>query len=240
MYQFTKPMLKQIDRHLWVAEQPLKFLGLEVGTKMTVIKLSNGSLVVISPIEINSEIQQQLDTIGTVRYIIAPNLFHYLYLDRVQEIYPQAQTIAPLGLAAKQPDLKIDKVFTQDPIEFDSELEFVLFEGFRVLIPPKVKTVNEIVFYHPASKTLIITDSAFNFDRSFPFVTQLAARVLGSYQVLKPYLLDKIASQDKPKLKQSIDKILAWDFQRVIMAHGTIVEHEAKAQLSAGYRWLLE
>ena len=233
-------MLKQIDRHLWVAEQPLKFLGLEVGTKMTVIKLLNGSLVIISPIEISSEIQQQLANIGTVRYIIAPNLFHYLYLARVQQIYPQAQTIAPPGLAAKQPHLRIDRVFTLDPIEFNSELEFVRFEGFRAFIPPKVKTVNEIVFYHPASKTLIITDSAFNFDRSFPFVTQLAARILGSYQELKPYLLDKIASQDKQKLKQSIDKILAWDFQRVIMAHGTIVEHQAKAQLSTGYHWLLK
>ena len=233
-------MLRQIDRHLWVAEQPLRFFGLEVGTRMTVIKLLNSSLVIISPIKIDSQIQQQLDSIATVRYIIAPNLFHYLYLDRVQQIYPQAQTIAPPGLAAKQPDLKIDRVFTQNPIEFDSELEFVRFEGFRVFMPPQVKIINEIVFYHPASKTLIITDSAFNFDRSFPLTTQLAAKVLGSDRELKPYLLDKIASQDKQKLKQSIDKILAWDFQRVIMAHGTIVEHEAKAQLSAGYQWLLK
>ena len=232
-------MLRQIDDHLWVAEQPFKFLGLEVGTRMTVIKLSDNSIVLISPIKIDSQIREQLDTFGSVRYIIAPNLFHYLYLARVQQIYPQAQTIAPPGLAAKQPDLKIDRVFTQDPIEFDSELEFVRFEGFRVFMPPQVKIINEIVFYHPASKTLIITDSAFNFDRSFPLTTQLAARVLGSYLELKPYLLDKIASHDKQKLKQSIDKILAWDFQRVIMAHGTIVEHEAKARLSAGYQWLL-
>ncbi len=232
-------MLRQIDDRLWVAEQPFKFLGLEVGTRMTVIKLSDNSIVLISPIKIDSQIREQLDTFGLVRYIIAPNLFHYLYLARVQQIYPQAQTIAPPGLAAKQPDLKIDRVFTQDPIEFDSELEFVRFEGFRVFMPPQVKIINEIVFYHPASKTLIITDSAFNFDRSFPLTTQLAARVLGSYLELKPYLLDKIASHDKQKLKQSIDKILAWDFQRVIMAHGTIVEHEAKARLSAGYYWLL-
>ena len=233
-------MLRQIDRYLWVAEQPLKFFGLEVGTRMTVIKLSNDSLVIISPIEIDLEIQQQLSTIGTVRYIIAPNLFHYLYLAQCQQIYPQAQTIAPPGLTTKQPDLKIDRVFSQDAIEFNSELKFVRFEGFRAFVPPQMKTVNEIVFYHPLSKTLIITDSAFNFDRSFPFVTQLAARVLGSYHVLKPYLLDKIASQNKQKLKESIDKILAWDFQRVIMAHGTIVENEAKEQLSAGYQWLLK
>ena len=233
-------MLRQIDRHLWVAEQPLKFFGLEVGTRMTVIKLSDDSIVLISPIEIDLEIQQQLGNIGTVRYIIAPNLFHYLYLAQAQKIYPQAQTIAPPGLADKQPDLKIDRVFTRDPVEFDSELEFVRFEGFHVLIPPQIKTLNEVVFYHPASKTLIITDSAFNFDRSFPLLTQLAARVLGSYGELKPYLLDKIASSDKQKLEQSIDEILAWDFQRVIMAHGTIVEDEAKARLSAGYHWLLK
>lgn len=233
-------MLRQVDNHLWVARQPFKFFGIEVGTRMTVIELSNGSLVIISPIEISSGIQQQLDTIGTVRYIVAPNLFHYLYLAKCQQLYSQAQTIAPPGLAAKQPDLRIDSVFTKDRIEFDSELEFVLFEGFRVFMPPQVEIINEIVFYHPASKTLIITDSAFNFDRSFPFVTQLAARVLGSYQELKPYLLDKIASSDKQKLKQSIDKILAWDFQRVIMAHGTIVDREAKTKLSAGYQWLLE
>ena len=131
-------MLRQIDRHLWVAEQPFKFLGLEVGTRMTAIELSNGSLVLISPIEISSEIQQQLNTIGTVRYLIAPNLFHYLYLAQAQQIYPQAQTIAPPGLAAKQPNLKIDRVFTEDLVEFDSELEFVRFEGFRVLMPPKL------------------------------------------------------------------------------------------------------
>jgi hypothetical protein len=233
-------MLRQIDYNLWVAQQPLKFWGLEVGTRMTVIKLSDDSIVLISPINIDAQIRDRLDTLGTVRYIIAPNLFHYLYLARCQKIYPQAQAIAPPGLTDKQPDLKLDKVLLQDKIDFNSELEFVWFEGCRVFIPPQVKTINEIVFYHPASKTLVITDSAFNFDRSFPLITQLAAKVLGSYQVLKPYLLDKIASQDKQKLRRSIDKILAWDFQRVIVAHGSIVEYNAKEQLSAGYQWLLE
>lgn len=56
LYQ-TKLMLRQIDRHLWVAEQPFKFLGLEVGTRLTVIKLSDNSLVLISPIKIDSQEQ---------------------------------------------------------------------------------------------------------------------------------------------------------------------------------------
>lgn len=232
-------MLQRIDNNLWVAEQPQKFMGLAVGTRMSVIRLEDSSLLLISPIEITPEIKQQLNSVGKVKYLIAPNLFHHLYLSEYRQIYPQAWVIAPPGLSTKQPELKIDKIFTQDEIEFNSEVEHTLFEGFQAFIFPKVRTVNEVVFYHPSSKTLIITDSAFNFDDSFPLVTQLAGRVLGSYQTLKPSRLEKIAVQDKQQLKKSIDKIMAWDFNRVIMAQVKIVETNAKEQLTAGYQWLL-
>ncbi len=232
-------MLQQIDSNLWVAEQPLKFMGLSVGTRMTVIRLADDSLLLISPIQITSEIKQQLDNLGTVEYLIAPNLFHYLYLAECQKTYPEAKVYAPSGLETKQPNLKINKTFAQDDIQFNSELEYTLFAGFQAFIVPKIKTVNEIVFYHPSTKTLIITDSAFNFDNTFPFVTQLAARVIGSYQNLKPSWLEKIAVRDKEKAKRSIDEIMAWDFERVIMGHGKIVETNAKQELASGYQWLV-
>ena len=232
-------MLRQLDHHLWVAEQPLKFLGLEVGTRMTVVKLSDSSLVLISPINIDSQLKQQLDSLGIVKYLIAPNLFHYLYISACQQIYPHAVSISAPGLGNKRPELKIDQVFTQDRIEFNSELEHTLFSGFQVFIPPKISVVNEIVFYHLASKTLIITDSAFNFDNTFPTITKMAARLFGSYQVLKPSWLEKIAVKDHKQLAKSINKILEWDFQRIIMAHGSIIENNAKLQLAEGYRWLI-
>lgn len=232
-------MLRQIDDNLWVAEQPLKFLGLEVGTRMTVIRLSDNSLILISPIKIDSQTTQQLDSLGIVKYLVAPNLFHYLYLAHCQQIYPQAEIISPPGLSHKQPDLKLGRVLTQDQIEFNGELEYSFLEGFQAFVPPKIAIVNEVVFYHPGSKTLIITDSAFNFDNSFPTITQLAARVIGSYQVLKPSWLEKIAVKDKQTLKESIDRVLKWDFHRIIMAHGKIVESNAKSQLSKGYQWLI-
>ena len=232
-------MLKQIDRHLWVAEQPLKFLGLPVGTRMTVILLSGERLLLISPIKIDEETKAQLALIGKVEVIIAPNLFHHLYLAECQRIYPQAELIAPSGLETKKPNLAVDKIFFRDEISFDSELEYILFDGFQVLIPPKIVTVNEIVFFHPESKTLILTDTAFNFDRNFPLVTQLATRILGCYQNLRPSLLEKIAIKDREKVKNSIQKIMDWDFQRVIMAHGNIVDNNAKEQLKLGYQWFL-
>ncbi|MGL6340664.1 MAG: DUF4336 domain-containing protein [Waterburya sp.] len=232
-------MLQHIDTNLWVAEQPLKFMGLSVGTRMTVLRLADNSLLLISPIQITAQIKQQLDNLGIVKYLIAPNLFHYLYLSECQKIYSKAQVIAPPDLKTKQPNLKIDKTFTQDEINFNSELEYRLLAGFQVLIITQIKKVNEIVFYHPSTKTLIITDSAFNFDDSYPWVTQFAARIINSYQTLKPSWLEKVAIQDKQLVKQSIDEILTWNFDRVIMGHGKIVETNAKQELAAGYQWLV-
>ena len=233
-------MLKQIARHLWVAEQPLKFLGLEVGTRMTVISQTDNSLLIISPIQIDSTLKQQLDSLGTVKYIIAPNLFHHLFLADCQQLYPNAKIIAPPGIKTKQPNLEIALTFEQDLIDFQGELEYIPLQAFQALIPPKIAQVNEIVFFHPDSKTLIITDSAFNFGDNFPLTTQLAAKIIGSYQSLQPSLLEKIAIKDKGAMRKAMDKILAWDFQRVIMAHGNIVEENAKEKLTAGYQWLLK
>ena len=232
-------MLQQIDRDLWVASQPLKFMGLPVGTRMTVIRLADNSLLLISPIEITSQLKEQLDNLGSVKYLIAPNLFHHLYLEQCQDIYTQAIAIAPPGLSDKRPNLRIDRVFTQDKIDFNSEVEYTLLAGFQVYVPPKIQAVNEIVFYHPSSKTLIITDSAFNFDDSFPWITKLAATAIDSYKILKPSWLEKIAIKDKHEVQKSIQRILSWDFERVIMAHGSICQTNAKQQLSSGYHWLI-
>jgi hypothetical protein len=71
-------MLRQLAQDLWVAEQPLKYFGLEVGTRMTVVRLQGNQLMVISPITPQDTIIEQLNQLGTVRYLVAPNLYHHL------------------------------------------------------------------------------------------------------------------------------------------------------------------
>ncbi len=95
------------------------------------------------------------------------------------------------------------------------------------------------MFWHQPSKTVILTDIAFNFDETFPFTSRLAAQVLGSYQTLRPTRLEKWGSFDKEAVEQSIRQVLDWEFDRVIPGHGSIVETHGKAQLKAGYEWLL-
>ncbi|BAZ27470.1 hypothetical protein NIES4073_83890 [Kalymmatonema gypsitolerans NIES-4073] len=233
-------MLREIDNNIWVAEQPLKYWGLEVGTRMTVIGLTTGKLIVISPIQSDKTTIKQLNEIGNVAYIIAPNLYHHLFVYDFKSIHQEAQLWVVPGLVSKRPELSFDKVITNEEGSILEQVYYSLFDGFKVLDLSGASIVNEFVFFHEKSRTLIVTDIAFNFDETFSLKTRFAAQILGSYKVLSPSRLDKLAITDKEKVKKSVEKILGWDFDRVIMAHGSIIETNGKQKLKQGYEWVLE
>ncbi len=232
-------MLKSIDKNIWVAQKSLKYWQLEVGTRMTIIRYDEGKLMVISPIPVDTETINQINEIAQVNLIIAPNLFHHLFITDFQAIYPQAQLWGVYGLESKRLDLSIDKIIDEREGNIGNSIEYLLFEGFEVFDLNRISILNEIVFFHIESKTLILTDTAFYFDESFPWQTQLVARLIQTYKNLAPSIIDRLVIRNKDLLKQSIQKILAWDFTRVIVAHGSIVETNAKEKLQAGYKWLL-
>ena len=106
-------MLKEVDTNIWVAQQNLNYLGLEVGTRMTIIRLKNGELVVISPIKVNKEIINQINQLGKVSIIIAPNLYHHLFISDFKTAFPDAQIFAAPGLDSKRQDIDFDKIINQ-------------------------------------------------------------------------------------------------------------------------------
>ena len=234
-------MLKQIDNNLWIAQQPLKYFGFEVGTRMSVILLENKELVVISPIKINDTITKQLNELGNVTHIIAPNLFHHLFLSEFKKVFPSATLWGVEGLERKKPELVIDKIIGKNGDRFIKGIEYLPFEGLKTFALTKFASLNEYVFFHQESRTLILTDAAYNFDENFelPLITKLLMKGLGSYGNLSLSFLEKIAISDKNKLYQSVQKILKWDFERVIMAHGSIINKNGKEKLKQGYEKFL-
>jgi hypothetical protein len=232
-------MLKQIDSDIWVAKQPLQYFGLNIGTRMTVIRLANNELVVISPIPVNETIKTQLNEIGIVKNIISPNLFHYLFASDFKNLYSTATFWAGSGLKIKKPNLPIDKNLNDKGGIFGNELEYIFFDGMKTITLSGFDSLNEYIFFHSVSQTLILTDTAFNFDDSFPTVTKLVAKIIGGYNNLSPSLLEKIATTEKDKVKKSVEKVLHWDFKRVIMAHGSIIESNGKEKFKQGYEKFL-
>lgn len=232
-------MLRGIDKNIWVAEQPFKYFGLEVGTRMTVIRLINDELIIISPIQTDDQTIIQLNAIGKVAYIIAPNLFHYLFISEFKAIYPEAKLWISSGLESKIPNISIDRVINVPEGNIFEQIDYLLFDGLKLLDLSGRMIYNEFVFFHRQSQTLILTDIAFHFDKSFSLQTRLAAKFLGIYEKLSPSPLEKLALNEKEKVKNSIQKVLRWNFNRVIMAHGSIIEDSGNQKLKEGYESFL-
>ena len=73
-------MLHSIADDLWDAELPLRYLGVALTTRMTIIRLADGALVVHSPIRLTDELRSAAASAGRVGFIIAPNRFHHLFI----------------------------------------------------------------------------------------------------------------------------------------------------------------
>jgi hypothetical protein len=225
-------VLRELDRNIWVEERPQRFYGLEVGARMTVIRLADGSLLLHSPLELDPELRGELDSIGRVRFAVAPNRFHHLYAGRVAEAYPEARLWAAPGVERKRPDLEIAGVLGDEaPAEWRDEVDQVFFGGRPF--------ENEVVFLHRASCTLLLCDLAFNFGPTAAPFTRLLMRLLRAYDRFGPSSLDRILIRDRRAARDSLERILAWDFDRVVVAHGDVLERGGREALRAGYAWLL-
>jgi hypothetical protein len=44
--------------------------------------------------------------------------------------------------------------------------------------------------------------------------------------------------RDKAAARRSAERILAWDFDRLVIAHGACVEHGARAVVARAFAWL--
>jgi len=224
--------LHQLDRNIWVAERPQRFYGLEVGTRMTVIRLADGSLLLHSPVALDPELRGELDSLGSVRFAVAPNRFHHLYAGEVVRAYPEARLWAAPGVERKRPDLAIEALLGDEaPAQWKGEVDQVFFRGRPF--------ENEIVFLHRASRTLILCDLVFNFGPRADTVTRLVMRLLRSYGRFGPSRLDALLIRDRRAARQSLERILAWDFDRVVIAHGDLLESGGPDALRDGYAWLL-
>ena len=224
--------MRALAPDLWVAERPQRFYGLEFGTRMTVIRLADGSVLLHSPESLDAALCAELDAIGPVLFVVAPNRVHHLYAGRVVETYPDARLWVAPGLERKRPDLAYVAVLGDEaPPEWSGQVDQVFFRGRPY--------ENEVVFLHRASRTLLLCDLAFNFGPRATLATRWLMRLIRSYGRFGPSTLDPWLIRDRAAARVSLERILSWDFDRVVVAHGDVLEHGGREALRHGYRWLL-
>jgi hypothetical protein len=225
-------MLAALGDGIWIEERPQRFYGLEVGTRMTVMRLADGNLLLHSPVPLDAALRRELDAVGTVRYVVAPNRVHHLYAGDVAESYPGARLWIAPGLERKRPDLAYVAILGDEaPAEWRGEVDQTFFRGRPY--------ENEVVFFHRASRTLVLCDLAFNFGPRAAAPTRWLMRLMRSYGRFGPSTLDPLLIRDRRAARASLERILDWDFDRVIVAHGDVLERGGREALRRGYAWLL-
>jgi len=225
-------MLREWAEGIWLAEAPLRFYGLPFGTRMTVIRLRDGDLLLHSPISLDPPLRDEIDALGPVRHVVSPNKLHHLYLAQTHEAFPDAKVYAPPGLSRKRPSLHFDaELEDAAPDAWSGELEQLIVRGSRV--------IQEVVFLHPASRTLIVADLCEHFGAHSPLLTRIAARLSRMYDRPRMPPDMQLTFRDRPATRASFERLLAWDFDRVILSHGKLLESGAKALFRSEYAWAL-
>jgi hypothetical protein len=223
--------LRSVAEGLWVAEHKLRFLGTPIVTRMTIVRLRSRDLLVHSPVPLTAEMRAAVDAVGPVRWIIAPSRYHHLYAGEWSAAYRDARLYGPPGLVTKRKDLTFHATLGGVPAPpWTSDLEPRHLDGVGV--------VDEFVFFHPATRTLLVTDLFFNYSPAKSIAVRLFRRLEdcdGKFCV--PRVI-KILVRDKKAFAASIDGMLAWDFDRIVVTHGNVVESGGKEAARLALGWL--
>lgn len=227
------------DTGLWTADGqadagvPRFLRRYDFSTRMTVVRLPDEGLFLHSPIRLTDRLRRELDSLGKVRAVVAPNKAHHLYVGDYRVPYPQARFYGALGLQNKRKDIAFFGMLGDEPMpEWRGSLEQRFFRGAPWL--------NEVVFFHPASRTLLLTDLAFNVPAGKVWGIPLVFRIMGAEGVFGPHRFIRRAIRDGNAALRSLRAILEWDFERVIVTHGEILETGGKEKIKRAFKFILD
>jgi hypothetical protein len=215
---------------LWVIERPQRFWGVEVGTRTTVVRLPGGGLFVHSPGALDAALRAEIEVLGRPTVIVAPSRFHHLYVPAWSAAWPDAERWACPGLLTKRADVAWTGGLGDAPeAAWAGALEQVHFAA-RTL-------EDEVVFFHGASRTLICADAVFNLGSHPSWFTRLAAFGLANRGPGTTWV-ERFQISDRAAARRQLDRMLAWNAERLVLAHGGLVEHGGGEVLRAAYAWV--
>jgi hypothetical protein len=218
--------MKSIGKHIWAHEDSMPLGGLKLRLRMTVVQYRDGSLWVHSPTKLSDELKSAVDELGRVAYIVGASNGHNLSLAQWQDAYPDAELHVSTGIP--------DRVQLKSPILLNSANENPWQGELTLATMPSTPMFNETVFLHHPSNSLIVTDLIQNHDASKPtgFGPRLAKSLFGLLgfkgKCVAPPLKMGFMRKDKAEFSAFIEEVNGWNFDKIIVTHGDIIDVDAK------------
>ena len=209
--------------------------GVMFATRMTVVKLANGSLWVNSPVPVPFETLKRIAALGPVSYLVAATPRHVWRLEGWHTLFPEAQLWVPRTspLTLKKGYLPFTGVLGDAPHpDWADDFDQLVFKGNPLM--------QEVLFFHRESRTVILDDliQVHPIVKGKPFRNALF-KLVGVASPQGGVALDiRLSFTNRNLARRSLDKLLSWDFDRLIIGHGDCIEKDAKPFVEQAFHWL--
>jgi hypothetical protein len=204
--------------------------GARLPIRTVLLRLPDGGVWLHSPVALTDSDAAAIDAIGPVTHLVAPSRLHHLFFGDAARRWPSAHTWGAPGLAAKRPDLRFQHTLGEPDAAWPAAVVAVPIDG--------APSLSETVFFHAASRTLICTDLVFHVLKSSSWMTPWVLRLTGTWGRLALSRVWWFATRDRAAAASSVSRVLALNFDRVVMAHGEILESDARARMTATLAWM--
>jgi len=222
---------------LWVMEGPnVRDMGFMFTTRMAIAKLSDGSVWVNSPVSVAFDMLKRITELGPVRYLLAATPRHVWRLTAWHTLFPDAQLWVPRAtpFTIKKGTLPFASILgDQPPQAWKNDFDQLAFKGNPL--------IEEVLFFHRPSRTVILDELI----QIHPIVEGKPFRnaLFKLEGVVSPHggvpLDIRLSFIHRGLARQSLEKLLSWDFDKLIIAHGVCIETNAKVFVERAFQWLI-
>ena len=219
--------------------------------------MTSGNVAVFSPVALTPEVKQTVDAMGALKYIVALDAEHHIFLGPWHEAFPNAKVLGPEGLPEKRAkqkneDVPFAVVFKGDTkesakvdAEFDRDFEYEYVDSH----------VNkELVFNYKPERTLIEADYLFNLPATEQFskttggpgggildkIFHWLGHTRGAAMGQKRFVWWLGSSANRPSFNKSTARIATFDFDRIIPCHGDVIETNGRGIFNTVFDWHLQ
>ncbi len=224
-------------KNVWIVDGAnVRDFGIIFTTRMSVVRLSDGSLWVESPVSVPPETLERITALGPVRFLVAATPRHVWRLEAWHARFHQAQLWAPrtTPFTLQKTRLPFTGILGDvAPQGWAVDLDQLAFKGNRL--------IEEVMFFHKEARTVIMGDliQIHSIVKGRP-VRNALAKLEGVASPNGGVGLDiRLSFTNRALARHSLEKLLSWDFDKLIIAHGPCVTENAKPFVEQAFRWLM-
>ena len=214
--------MRQLADNLWIKRYPLSVLGTDHGRTVTILRLTSGKVIVHSMAPFSATDLAEIRCLGEPVWLVEAMMLHDTYAREGRAAFPAAIFLAPPGFSdvVGFPTSRL----VPPPGEWANEVEVIQLRG-----SPRLQ---EHVFIHRPSRTLIVADLIFNFRQDERGWNRLFHRYIGGFKRYPGMSrIFRLCISDRHAFHASLNQVLESDFDRVIVGHGGVIESDGKVAL---------